>query len=181
MAEMSIGLKARTAHVKRWQIVRVGREQNLAEHTFIVLLISEEIPNVIGYVLDEKSRLMLHDWAIHHDIIEVVTGDLNTAIKTRIKTKAGKQIIDDVESGICDRYDQLKRDVPPIIKAIVKCADLIEAIAFLMNEGIGNHADNVRRGIEDTLGRLICEYSEEWPSLNWTSLYRLPGSIIKYE
>jgi 5'-deoxynucleotidase YfbR-like HD superfamily hydrolase len=181
MAELSIGLKARTAHVKRWQIVRVAREQNLAEHTFMVMLIAEEASKVIGLHLSNENRLMLIDWAIHHDIIEVVTGDLNTVIKSRIRGKAGKQMIDDIESGICDRYDALKRDTPPLLKAVVKCADLIEAIAFLVNEGVGDHAKRVKIGIEDALVSLIGENSKTWPEYHWDDLLSMPKSITQYQ
>jgi len=182
MSKMSIGLKARTAHVKRWQIVRVAREQNLAEHTFVTMLIAEEAAKIIGFPMSgSEERVALYDWAIHHDIIEVVTGDLNTAVKARIKSKAGMEIIDDIETGICERYDRLKRDTPAVIKAIVKCADLIEAIAFLQNEGIGCHAENVRIGIEGALDKLIEECIDAWPLLWWGKLRGMPDMILEYE
>lgn len=179
MAELTIREKARSAHVKRWQIVRVAKVQTLAEHSYLVALLSEETVNLIGARLSNKEKLAMYEWSLYHDLIEVVTGDLNTLIKTRFKAKLGCDSVNEVESGICDRYDHLKATTPPLIKAIVKCADLVEAISFLEVEGMGKHADRVQMGIKEILNNHIIHCQKTFPKLVWTAVTPLADALYE--
>lgn len=179
MAELSIRDKARATHVKRWQIVRVARSQTLAEHSYLVTLLSEEICKVLDVRLSIREKLSMYEWAMYHDLIEVITGDLNTVVKTRIKTKMGKKSIDEIELGICDRYDMLKVETAPMIKAIVKCADLVEAISFLEVEGMGKHANSVQEGIKVLLNNHVNECQEFYPKYQWGQIVPLSETIYE--
>lgn len=179
MAELTIREKARATHVKRWQVVRVAKPQTLAEHSYLVVLLAEEIVKLIDVRLSTKERLAMYEWGLYHDLVEVVTGDLNSLVKTRLRSKLGVNSVDDIESGICDRYDGLKKNTPPIIKAIVKCADLMEAISFLEVEGMGRHADSVQAGIKGVLNAHIKCCQKQFSKYVWSSVIPLSDSIYE--
>jgi 5'-deoxynucleotidase len=164
---MKIDKIIRTSHVKRWQIVRTSRHQTLAEHGYLVTMIAIEIAKQLQ-ITDCADRLMM--WAMLHDIPEVVTGDLATPVKSKIK-------FDD--TGIFDDYDKIKESVTgTIICHIVKLADLIEAMAFLKIEGSTKHSIEVFDGIERKFVDLIEVCINEYPEFNWKLLYNIKQEAI---
>ena len=136
---MNLELRMRASHVKRWQIVQVSREQTLAEHSFNVAMIAERINSDSNAGLDMAE---VYRWALHHDLIEVLTGDLNTVFKARVKDIYGSDATDRVESGIDVGYDNIKHETCDLVKFIVKLADTIDAYVFLDLHGVGHHARN---------------------------------------
>jgi 5'-deoxynucleotidase YfbR-like HD superfamily hydrolase len=135
--------KLRTSSVKRWHIVAVVREQNVAEHSFNVCLIAEEIARILG-VPEKLEAVRKH--AIHHDIPEVITGDLPTTIKKTysLEGKDFDYILDP------DSEPQSK-----IVAWIVKLADIIEAVLYLQQYGAGSHAHRVRESLVNRVNTMV--------------------------
>lgn len=181
MSNLAIAEKARAAHVKRWQIVRVAREQNLAEHSFMVAIISIEICKRIGLSISPAARAMMLEWALMHDIIEVVTGDINTLIKARMRGILGPGVIDEVEGGVCEEYDSLKANVTPIIRIVVKLADIIDAIAFLDMEGKGIHAGDVQQRATASFVEHLNGAKVAFPQYMWDDIRLLYLDVVGAE
>ena len=111
--------------IKRWTIVRMMREQSLAEHSFNVTMIARAICKEIG--LDDTN---VTKYALDHDLDEILTGDIPTPAKQRLKIRdpykgSGRALCDSQEISI------------------VMLADMIEAIAFIQDNQIGRHANVV--------------------------------------
>src|SRR4051812_7836410 len=77
--ELTLEERLRCSHVKRWQIVRVAREQNEAEHLYQVRVLTLAFAGVVGFT--DQDLLLAERWALEHDVPEVITGDLNTKFK----------------------------------------------------------------------------------------------------
>jgi 5'-deoxynucleotidase YfbR-like HD superfamily hydrolase len=159
---MTIKELMRTGHVKRWHIVRVGREQTIAEHMYRVWLICREIG--IRSNIEWHRMVQMEMIALTHDIPEVVMGDIPTP--TKLVIEKNTSCLEDLEAridGAGTRFIEEVRESDPILADIVKLADMIEAVAFLKEEAIGSHAEAVRHLIKDQYYEKVKEAERKYP------------------
>lgn len=139
---MNIGLRqaAYAAEVKRWHIVQTLREQNIAEHQWLVAVIAAELAERSGIhafrAMNVRHDLVMH--ALNHDIDEVMTGDAPTPAKETGLVWSHPAI---PKSYALYRWGHDLVCLPEqnLIVGVVKLADLIEAAVF-----IGNNAGSIR-------------------------------------
>ncbi len=138
----------RAGHIKRWNIINTSRQQTLAEHMYNVAMITHHMCTE----LDINPTNCLQ-WALVHDIPEVVCGDIPTPTKRRIKERGFD--LEDLFEDIDPTYASTKYALTDYERQLVKAADLIESIWFLVENGVGRHSRNVKLGIEERLQFLI--------------------------
>ncbi len=162
---MSIDL-LRASYTKRWTIVNTSRQQTIAEHSFNVAIIASRL----GALFDWNGRfhhtesLNLIMWSLYHDIVEIYTGDMPTPFKRALE-KHGANILA-AEEEFSKGYGGWSRDAEGKTHGmIVKFADLLEAIWFLKDHGIGEHAKQVLSGLYDNLYEMTDKYEAEYPNL----------------
>lgn len=175
MNRLTIAERMRTGHVRRWQIVRVAKDQSVAEHSYRVWLLIKrllEVADTYGVHLDQWDRSMACQWALMHDLPEVKTGDLATPIKRAMREAVPhSDPIRRIELSLDDEYRDLYLSIKngrPWILALVKAADLMEAIDFLQTEGLGRHAIDVQVGLSDALSRIWAELRPH--SIHWQQI-----------
>lgn len=151
MKHLTLEQRLRSAHVKRWHMVRVFREQTLAEHSMLVQIVALEAADRF-LAVDLKSvgdpvafRLRVMEWAMWHDMPEVVTGDVSTPMKRFMGDNGAPGLLDTIEKQIDGTYCRLGLEAGDIVESIVKFADLFEAIRFLHLEGHGYRALEIER------------------------------------
>src|SRR5574340_903145 len=129
---LSLRQRLRASHVKRWHIVETTKQQTVAEHSYNVWVFAEAICDVEN-INCEHTRCQVIEYALHHDLPEVVLGDVPTPSKALVNMKR-------VE------IDIYPRAAPPndLVRDIVKLADVMDAILFLALYGVGKHAALVR-------------------------------------
>ena len=157
----------RASHVKRWQIVLTNRPQSLAEHSFNVAMLAQSIAFncEVDFSTDQLYELM--NWALLHDIIEIRTGDLATPFKTKLRQFGGEDIVDRAESAFDLGYSMLKRKyIGTSIEAIVKCADMVDAIHFINESGASGHSWRVEMQLREDLQKMLDRYTIVFPALN---------------
>lgn len=176
MAELTLDEKLRTAHVKRWQIVSVGRSQSVAEHSFLVQIIAIEVSRQIKYsnkragpINIEKEHAIMR-WAMWHDMMEVKTGDINTPIKMKMKQTAGDGWLQAIEYDMSAEYEKISKDTGNTVKDIVKLADYMEALNFLAEEGKGRHAEDVQRQLKKQMLNHFDVAKRRYHSLEWDNI-----------
>lgn len=120
----------RAHHIKRWTIVNVVNNQSLAEHTFNVTMIARAFAKALKVPDDNLIKA-----ALEHDLSEIVTGDLPTPTKRRM-----------VELGSApdDIWPTPTRDLNETERKVLKMADIVDAIHFLEDHGVGKHAESVK-------------------------------------
>ena len=169
---LSLEQKLRTGHVKRWQIVRVAREQTIAEHMYRVYHIATEITLALG--LSGGQIYRVRDWALLHDLPEVVTGDIATPTKRAMR----KAILDQdpvrhielsLDQGYTDLYLDLK-DSDQLVLDVVKMADMMEAINSLIVEGMGTHAEEVELDLRVALMEKMSAVRGDHPEYPWSGV-----------
>lgn len=175
MPEFTLAERMRTAHVNRWQIVRTARQQTLAEHLYLVRVLTVAFCRAAH--LSEVETQLAEQWALEHDVPEVKTGDINTPIKDAVRRAVPegdpiKTIELSMSSSYADLYNRVKTDWPHL-RQIVKLADIVEAISFITIEGLGAHAREAERGLRadyvKLYGTLVSSndrYTHIWPAIN---------------
>lgn len=151
----------RTAHLKRWHMVRTAREQTLAEHITLVQTIGLDVVARLGY--DQFLQEQVRRWAYWHDMPEVLTGDVSPPFKTMVDSEV-RGLMDSLERSTDSRYAAIMDATCETALQIVKFADMLEAIVFLRAEGIGPRAVEIVGLIRGTLDRVIDEAG--FPSLS---------------
>jgi 5'-deoxynucleotidase len=152
MTRLTLAQRLRCAHVKRWSMVRVLREQNLAEHLMLVQIVALETvdrylsgPNHVAN--PDKLRADVMEWAMWHDMPEVITGDVPTPMKKFVAAHGGPTLLHAIEQQVDGRHYELSKSVGETALLIVKFADLYEAIHFLHWEGHGPRATEISMGL----------------------------------
>ena len=131
MTEWFLGRFERNlADIRRWSIVRTTRQQSVAEHSYYVALLVPRLLRQYGFE-DAETIAKATEYALMHDMSEVLTGDVATPIKKRLPP--------DIFDAMSTEFGMTPADPGPVIKAAVKVVDLFEASAFLAEEiAIGN-------------------------------------------
>jgi 5'-deoxynucleotidase len=158
----------RACHVRRWHIVQTSREQTLAEHSFAVAVIAGTLAASMRYkgLMHHTLQLKLLQHALAHDLIEVRTGDMPTPFKRFLEKAGGPGIVEKAEDLVDSDHTGAMRTVEGTeIETIVKLADMIEAIYFLQDNGVGAHAKTVLDGLRYNLSVAVNEAERAWPEM----------------
>ena len=163
---------ARSGHVTRWHSVRTSRDQTLAEHHYMVTRISNRLAKeIIGPDLDDSGLLRIMEYASLHDTPELLMGDLPSPLKRHIEQISGdRNPIEAIEHEIAPWLTELKQSIRathPEYLLIVKLADIIDALVFISEEGIGAHAARVIEILEGMLTDKLAQAEREHPRYNW--------------
>jgi hypothetical protein len=163
---MKLNEQMRAQHVKRWGIVQVAREQTIAEHMYGVAVIAGHLAIKMGWegLEDPERQLTLLRWSLSHDLIEVLTGDLASPFKSQAKM-LNDAFVEQVENSMSPWYAGVRaRVADPEVEMIVKLADMIEALNFITDNGLGQHAiRQVEGDIRARLTDMIAAYGKTFP------------------
>lgn len=131
----------RMKYIKRWQLMRSEREENIMEHSQSVAVISHALATIrnkiYGGSVDVAKTVF---YALYHETSEVMTGDLPTPVKYYNRSIQGayKQL----ERSACEKVadmlpKELKEEISPYVLAdegseeyrLVKAADRLARIS----------------------------------------------------
>ena len=148
----------RLTAVSRWHIVQTDKQQSVAEHSFIVTLLAMEI----AFVMDIGNNINMVVHALFHDAAEAFTGDIPSPVRKFLNMEDRKKL----EERVLGDYAKCISD-DPLIKTIVKIADVAEAIKFLRIYGKNSHAEKVRGKLDKELTTLLAHATKDWQYLEW--------------
>lgn len=134
----------RLSHVKRWPTVPTLRTQSVAEHTLNVVYLARQLAVMhVNYAEEFAFRDVVMEQALFHDLDEAINGD--------------------EPGGTMKNYDYkaLVKEKGQIW-AVVKLADLLEALIFVREEQGMGHQRMTR--IRTDYERLIAEVV---PLIHW--------------
>lgn len=163
--EMPNGLlfALRLTEVSRWGIVATSRQQSVGEHSYRVTMIAQALYDYVFPIPhNSNDRGLLTSFAMIHDIMEVLSGDLDAVFKLAVKSRYPEVFADTIGNMALQRPDagplsstvaSLERSVKStFIEVIVKMADFLEALIYLDQYGThSRHAHNVRDTILEHL------------------------------
>lgn len=122
-------------HVKRWHMIKTAREQNLAEHSFMVAMLAIKLTALMPYGCVNKGVVM--ELALLHDVHETEFGDIPTPTKKYFEGLEADWLVHGMESA----FWVTRNAMPPSSFAsqkeanLVALADKLEAALFFEKEG----------------------------------------------
>ena len=155
----------RMKYIRRWQLMRSQRDENIMEHSQSVAMLAHALAVIRnklfgGNVNVEKTVL----YAMYHEISEVLTGDLPTPIKYYNRNIHGayKELEHSASEKIAQTLpDELRHEIAPYIHAdeeseeylLVKAADRLAAYIKCLEELRCGNAEFVKakKSIEEDL------------------------------
>lgn len=160
---MNINMKPEVrdlAFVPRWGIVRTIRHQNVAEHSYFVALIVDDLINWVNakapfYHIAAVARNQMMLLALFHDLSEAVTGDITGPIKKNIvDRKKYDEFVRAKEHEILgwSVTETANNNLASHELFIVKLADFLESVLFIIDETkLGNCLGELRVSLINTL------------------------------
>ncbi|MBE5751660.1 MAG: 5'-deoxynucleotidase [Clostridia bacterium] len=155
----------RMKFIKRWQLMRSVREENIMEHSQGVALLSHALAvirnEVFGGSVDVAKTVL---YAIYHETSEVMTGDLPTPIKYYNKGLHGAY--KELEKSACEKIvktlpEAMQTALSPYVLAdesseeykLVKAADRLAAYIKCLEELRAGNSEFVKakKSIEEDL------------------------------
>ncbi len=129
----------RMKYIKRWQLMRSTREENIMEHSQSVALLAHALVTIHNDVFGGKADVLKTVlYAIYHETSEVLTGDLPTPIKYYNNSLHGAYKA--LEKSACEKMasmlpSEMRQGIAPYVLAdensqeyrLVKAADRLAA------------------------------------------------------
>lgn len=125
--------KLRAQTVKRWTIVHTTKQQSLAEHSFNVALIAQEICERMAISSANVMRA-----ALVHDLDEILTGDIPSPFKRYAESH--NMEINVLSSAGLEDLNLSDQEI-----LILKTSDHIENTWFINEFAAGRHAEQVAK------------------------------------
>ena len=136
----------RMKFIKRWQLMRSVREENIMEHSQCVTLIAHALVTIHNEVYGGNADVLKTVlYATYHETSEVMTGDLPTPIKYYNRNIHGAY--KELERSACEKIvatlpDEMQGALAPYVLAdeesieykLVKCADRFSAYIKCLEE-----------------------------------------------
>jgi len=165
--DLSLGDVYRASDVKRWGIVKVAKEQSVAEHSYQVAMITARLCQLHGLGGEKTQRAVWY--ALTHDLPEVLTGDIATPLKDFLGADTRSRL-KEFEERVTVAGRETQCDDPEIVD-IVKTADIIEAIAFLRQNALTLHGTQIQASMMNKIKSKGC------PHANAAMVEVLTGSL----
>lgn len=155
----------RMKYIKRWQLMRSTRDENIMEHTQEVTVIAHALAVIHNEVFGGKADILKTVlYALYHETAEVMTGDLPTPIKYYNQSIQGAY--KELEKSACEKIvatlpKEMQSSLAPFVMAdeesieykLMKCADRLSAYVKCLEElkcGNGEFA-KAKKSIEKDL------------------------------
>ncbi len=174
--------------ISRWQIVEVGRRQNVMEHSFRVWLLATHLyDRMFPTSHNSFEREAVGRRALLHDAAELFTGDIPTPVKQAMATVArDKKFCDKLDAHVLERFlptlaKEDRGNAGTLCDVIVSLADRVEAILYLRRYA---HDRGDYFHVEEELADSICEKlnqaEHEFTTADWRVAERWVSERLDY-
>ena len=157
----------RMKYIKRWQLMRSTREENIMEHSQSVSVLAHALVSIHNEVFGGNADVLKTVlYAMYHETSEVMTGDLPTPIKYYNRSIQGAY--KELEKSACEKIantlpTEIKGAIAPYVQAdedsveykLVKAADRLAAYLKCLEElRSGNQEfSKAKKSVEEDLHR----------------------------
>ena len=173
----------RMKYIKRWQLMRSTRKENIMEHSQSVSVLAHALVTIHNDVYGGHADVLKTVlYAMYHEVSEVMTGDLPTPIKYYNRSIRGAY--KELEKSACEKIvatlpEEMKGGIQPYVLAdedcveykLVKAADRLAAYIKCLEElrsGNGEFA-KAKKSIEADL------HSKNMPEVEYFFEHFIPS------
>lgn len=155
----------RMKYIKRWQLMRSTRDENIMEHSQSVSLLAHALVTIHNEVYGGNADVLKTVlYAMYHETSEVMTGDLPTPIKYYNNSIRGAY--KEIEKNACQKIvgtlpEEMQDKIAPYVlaeedcieKKLVKAADRLAAYIKCQEELRSGNTEfaKAKKSIEDDL------------------------------
>jgi 5'-deoxynucleotidase len=173
----------RMKYIKRWQLMRSTRDENIMEHSQSVSLLAHALVTIHNEVYGgEADVLKTVLFAMYHETSEVMTGDLPTPIKYYNNSIRGAY--KEIEKNACKKIvgtlpEEMQGKIAPYVladedcieKKLVKAADRLAAYIKCLEELRSGNTEfaKAKKSIEEDL------LSRHMPEVDYFFLHFIPS------
>lgn len=173
----------RMKYIKRWQLMRSTRDENIMEHSQSVSLLAHALVTIHNEVYGGNADVLKTVLcAMYHETSEVMTGDLPTPIKYYNNSIRGAY--KEIEKNACQRIvgtlpEEMQSKIAPYVlaeedcveKRFVKAADRLAAYIKCMEELRSGNTEfsKAKKSIEEDL------LSRNMPEVNYFFEHFIPS------
>lgn len=164
---------------KRWTIVRVSREQTVAEHQYRVWVLATSLYDHLmdGTPHNSFEREAVGFWALVHDADEIWTGDLPSPIKSLLEYLSPgilKKLKDKVLDDNLPQVAASMRGIESTYAAtVVKIAECVEALTYYRTYSYDSpQRVEVRAFLDTRLWETVNMAASKYPSAGFSDLGR---------
>ncbi|MBQ7370075.1 MAG: 5'-deoxynucleotidase [Clostridia bacterium] len=176
----------RMKYIKRWQLMRSVRDENIMEHSQSVTMLAHALATLrnekFGGKVDVLKTVL---YALYHETSEVMTGDLPTPIKYYNMSIHGAY--KDLEKSACEKMvgmlpEEMKNSIAPFVLAdemseeyaLVKAADRLSAYIKCLEELRSGNTEfsKAKKSIEEDLR------SRKIPEVDYFFEYFIPSFLL---
>ncbi|MFC5704331.1 5'-deoxynucleotidase [Cohnella faecalis] len=174
----------RMQYIERWSLMRNTSQENVAEHSYRVALLTHVLCSIARNVYKKDiDPDRAAGYALFHDATEVITGDIPTPVKhhnprilanfREIEAIAADRLLSTVPGELQAAYEPLLKqqsDDPELIR-YVKAADLLDAYLKCVSEMSAGNREfaTARRQTEQKLNKL------DMPEVEWLLTHLAPS------
>ena len=173
----------RMKYIKRWQLMRSMREENIMEHSQSVAIISHALVTIHNEVFGGKADVLKTVlYAMYHETAEVMTGDLPTPIKYYNRSIQGayKELEKSASEKIVNTLpEEIRGEIAPFVLAdentteyaLVKAADRLAAYIKCLEELRSGNGEflKAKKSIEEDL------HSRNMPEIEYFFEHFIPS------
>lgn len=164
--------------VHRWSIVRTIQTDNVANHSFYVTAYAVAIAQLLAWIGPLADLMFM---ALMHDAREeTITGDIVSPVKERILDRdrrddyINEKMIERMPMIEAQAQDIMTSDYWPDIESLIKVADRLDAVLFLVIEQrMGNVV------LEPMYTKALAALREAWDNLSGGSLTNSDWGVSK--
>lgn len=168
----------RIGHIKRWHNVNTIREQTVAEHSYLVLIIVMDLYfSIINPEMRDGDLEVLMVAAVFHDAPEAAAGDSPTPAKRLLRQISGDPLLfEKVDAFLMPTLPYIGGGLPAHLEKFVKMADAIEGYHWISENGAGTHAKVVQAAGRRRMEDLVEKYdAEDTRGADW---YRAVNKVL---
>ena len=176
----------RMKYIKRWQLMRSVKEENIMEHSHSVSVLAHALVSIHNEVFGgnaDVSKTVLY--ALYHETSEVMTGDLPTPIKYYNRSIQGAY--KELERSACEKMtDMLPKEMQGVIAPyvladeasveykLVKAADRLAAYVKCLEELRSGNSEfsKAKKSIEEDL------HQRKMPEVEYFFEHFIPSFLL---
>lgn len=145
-------LLSRMKYIRRWGLMRSAREENLAEHSLDVAVLTHALAVIgnrrFGRTYDVGRAVLC---ALYHDSAEILTGDLPTPVKyaseelrgsyKALEREARGRLLSTLPDDLRGDFSACLSETQPELLLLVKAADKLSALQKCAEEELAGNRE----------------------------------------